>query len=342
MSEIYLQVMTKDLCHQFFKHFENDPAIFADMSRFTPYEYIQGQVDAYFEAQQSPTRIVFMVMKDDLPIGEVKLKSIDHANKECTLSIHMQNDSVKGKGYGTYAETLAMRFAFDVLGMTTINADTLLKNTRSQHILEKLGFRHTHTDTQFKYYRYERHKEIAKKGNIIFLNGVSSSGKTTLAKKLQSLLPTPYFHLSCDTFYNIMPDNKQTMENFVRAMTGMSHTIKAFSDVGISVIVDHILLKLYGTLEECVMLLHDYPVLFVHVDCPIEELRRREKERGDREIGQAGGQLMELNPQDTYDVTVDTYTLSLKECAKIIMDRSDDPQSFNAFKTLYTLMTKDS
>lgn len=342
MSEISLCVMTRELCHRFYKHFENDPAIFMDMSRFAAYEYDPKKVDAYFDAQQSPDRIVFMVMKDDLPIGEVKLKNIDHAKKECTLGIHMQNDSVKGKGYGTLAEKLAMRFAFDVLGMTAINADTVLKNARSRHILEKLGFRHTHTEGQFRYYRYERQKENAKKGNIIFLNGVSSSGKTSLAKKLQSLLPTPYFHLSCDAFCGMMPDNHQTIENFVKAMIGMSRTIKAFSDAGISVIVDHVLLKLYGTLEECVLLLHDYPVLFVHVTCPIEELRRREKERGDREIGQAESQLMELNPRDTYDITVDTFSSSLEDCAKRIIDRSGEQESFNAFKTLYAQMTKNA
>jgi chloramphenicol 3-O phosphotransferase len=30
-----------------------------------------------------------------------------------------------------------------------------------------------------------------------------------------------------------------------------------------------------------------YPVLFVLVECPLEELERREKARGDRQIGQA-------------------------------------------------------
>ena len=58
-----------------------------------------------------------------------------------TLSIHLQNDTVKGKGYGTRAEQLAIQYAFEVLNMVAVNADTIIKNTRSQHVLEKVGFK---------------------------------------------------------------------------------------------------------------------------------------------------------------------------------------------------------
>ena len=67
----------------------------------------------------------------------------------------MQNDTVKGKGYGTEAEKLAVRYAFDKLGMSAVNADTVVKNTRSQHILEKIGFRLVKEEGNFRYYRIE-------------------------------------------------------------------------------------------------------------------------------------------------------------------------------------------
>ena len=44
------------------------------------------------------------------------------------------------------------------------------------------------------------------KGKIIFLNGVSCSGKTTLAKKLQERLSTPFYSLNLDTFLNMTPN----------------------------------------------------------------------------------------------------------------------------------------
>ena len=37
-------------------------------------------------------------------------------------------------------------------------------------------------------------------GNIIFLNGCSSAGKTTLAIKLQQMLDEPYQHIALDQF----------------------------------------------------------------------------------------------------------------------------------------------
>ena len=95
-------------------------------------------------------------MLDAEVIGELQLKQIDRDRKECTLSIHMQNDSVKGKGYGTQAEKLAIKYAFEKLGMLAVNADAVLKNTRSQHVLEKVGFRFVKEEGIFRYYRLEQ------------------------------------------------------------------------------------------------------------------------------------------------------------------------------------------
>ena len=64
-----------------------------------------------------------------------------------------QNDSYKGMGYGTEAERLALAYAFDELGMNAVNADTVIKNERSQHILEKLGFEFIKEVGDFRYYR---------------------------------------------------------------------------------------------------------------------------------------------------------------------------------------------
>lgn len=51
---------------------------------------------------------------------------------------------------------LAIQYALDVLGMVAVNADTITKNTCSQHVLEKVGFQLVRQENGFKYYRYER------------------------------------------------------------------------------------------------------------------------------------------------------------------------------------------
>ena len=152
-QEISLRVMTRALCRELYKGWENDPAIYADMALFAPYRYDEKAVDRYFDARQDPSRVLFAIMRDGVPIGEVQLKRIDRARGECTLSIHMQNDAMKGRGYGTAAERLALGYAFDELGLTAVNADAVIKNTRSQHVLEKAGFRFVGEADGFRYYR---------------------------------------------------------------------------------------------------------------------------------------------------------------------------------------------
>lgn len=153
---IYLHKMTKALARQFFQGFNNDPDIYSDMRRFALYVYTEEASDAYWERQQSLGRIHLAVMLGSEPVGEILLKHINLENKNCTLSIHMKNDSVKNRGYGTQAEILALRYAFDELEMETVYADALTKNQRSRHVLEKVGFVETHCDEAYHYYRCDK------------------------------------------------------------------------------------------------------------------------------------------------------------------------------------------
>lgn len=178
-----------------------------------------------------------------------------------------------------------------------------------------------------------------KKGIIIYLNGVSSSGKTTLTQTLQNRLSEPYYWLANDTFVDMSPDKLSETDWYeaeYQALTMLHNTVKLFSDMGKNVIVDQVLLSVQKgeLLKECVDLLQDYPVLFVHVTCSLEDLRKREKERGDRNIGQAEEQLALLIPQDKYDLTVDTSGNTTEQCADEIIQFLSKPESFQAFKKL--------
>lgn len=154
--DIALTPMTRPLCHEYFRKFEADPDIFMDMGRFTPYRYTPEWADRYFEKQQSPDRAMFLILLDGEPVGEVGFKHIDRAEKECELTIHLQNDRVKGRGIGTAAERLALDYAFHALGMETVDAGAVLKNKRSQHVLEKVGFTLVREDDTFRYYVCKR------------------------------------------------------------------------------------------------------------------------------------------------------------------------------------------
>ena len=144
--------MTREMCHEFYRDFQNDPSI----GHYYEYIYTPEIVDRYFDRNTVSDRKLFAILVEGKIVGECKLKNIDPQKRECSMGIHLQNDAVKEKGYGTQAERLILQYAFDVMDMIVVNADAALKNTRSQHVLEKVGFRYTHEDDTFKYYRYER------------------------------------------------------------------------------------------------------------------------------------------------------------------------------------------
>lgn len=150
---VALVPLTRELCHALFRDWENDPAVYADPSEYRPYVYEPAAVDRYWEARQVPDRVMFAVTLSGEPIGELQLKRIDPAAGECTLSIHLRSNDVKARGYGTAAEKLALEYAFEELGMRAVNADALVKNTRSQRVLEKAGFRFLQEENGFRYYR---------------------------------------------------------------------------------------------------------------------------------------------------------------------------------------------
>jgi len=163
------------------------------------------------------------------------------------------------------------------------------------------------------------------KGRIIVLNGVSSSGKTTLVRELQKKLSETYYWLANDTFVNMLPfkcwgDNLK--EYMSQALIMLNKVIKTFSDDEKNVIIDQVMQTTDKSdiFKDLVIRLHGYPVLLVNVVCPIPELERREKERGDRNIGQAVSQLSLLNPQDGYDIVVDTFNKSISDCADEIIE----------------------
>ena len=109
--------MTKAQMHEFFKEFTYDPATFAEQSELTPYVYDQQSVDAYYEKCKAQGKLHFAILRADAVIGDLYLKHIDYDKRTCELGIHMVNDRVKNKGYGTKSIQLLLSHAFTELEM---------------------------------------------------------------------------------------------------------------------------------------------------------------------------------------------------------------------------------
>ena len=159
-SRLRLEEATLALSQIYYAQFEQDPELFEDKSRFVPYRYDPDDVAVRFAARrQQPDRKNFFVLLGDQVIADLVFKHIDLENRCCELGLCLVNDRWKNRGYGTEALRLAVRYAFETLGMETVLADSLLANTRSQHVLSKAGFRYLREDAHFKYYQIRRQAE---------------------------------------------------------------------------------------------------------------------------------------------------------------------------------------
>ena len=155
MREIDLLPMTAEMYHEYFREYQNDLDLYIDKSAYVKYVYDEEKVDRYIQRQQELKRNCFAIMHDNEIVGELIIKNIEE-RKCATLSIAMRNAKYKDKGYGTKAEQLAIAYVFHELDIPTLYADSVISNTRSQHVLEKVGFRLIQEDEQFKYYRIDR------------------------------------------------------------------------------------------------------------------------------------------------------------------------------------------
>ena len=146
-----LKKHTKKGLHDFFKNYVSD-----SMMTDKPYVYDKNNVDKYYKSMiKKKDAVSFAIMNEGKIIGDITLKHIDMAARTGTLSIILVNDEVKNKGYGTQAIKSMIDYAFYQLGLKTIVADAVLRNERSKHVLEKVGFQRISQDEKFTYFKLE-------------------------------------------------------------------------------------------------------------------------------------------------------------------------------------------
>lgn len=161
---------------------------------------------------------------------------------------------------------------------------------------------------------------------IILLNGACSSGKTTFCKSLRTLLPLPYFYYSSDQLVDsgMLPEVDRQTENMPfswnllrpRFFRGFHNSIAAFADSGAYLLVEHIV-EHADWLHDLVRLLSPFKVYYVGVMCPMEEMERREKARGDRRIGEGRSHIEDgIHTWSGYDTVIDTAESTPEENAR--------------------------
>lgn len=196
-------------------------------------------------------------------------------------------------------------------------------------------------------------------GSIIFLNGTSSSGKTTLAHQLQEVLPDAWLHIALDQFrdglpprfrglnasegsdghlgLNVVPigagDEAYTKICFgevgKKMLRGMRRAIAVMAEAGNNVIIDDVLLE-PEFLEDYLNVFKHLRVFFIGVKCPKSEVSRRESIRPGRFPGTATGHYEICHQHNCYDLEVDTSMMSPEKCAIDVAEHvsSKEPRAF--------------
>lgn len=186
-----------------------------------------------------------------------------------------------------------------------------------------------------------------KPGTIVVLNGTSSSGKTSILRELQNIMPDPYLEAGIDKFIFMMPERYlerplwddvlglavKAGETGQRLFSAMHHAVAALSRSGINIIMDHVLVDT-AWVREITGLFAGLPVCMVGIHCPLEVLVERENSRKNRTPGQAAAQFPLMHKNIIYDVEVDTSTMNPLDCAGTIAQRLKEPQPLDAIDRL--------
>lgn len=179
---------------------------------------------------------------------------------------------------------------------------------------------------------------------VIFLNGTSSAGKTSLVQHLQEGLDKPFIHIGIDHFLFMFP-NRYRMDGaeshlgyrFEREEdegvakisitkgpygnkmnTVMHNTIQNLLNENFNLIIDEVLFA-DDDYHAYLNLLQGSRVYFIAVKPPLEITEQREKIRGGRMLGLARGLYDKVYQNKDFDMEIDTSCLTPEEAAQTIV-----------------------
>ena len=162
-------------------------------------------------------------------------------------------------------------------------------------------------------------------GRIIFLNGVTSSRKTSIVESLQNQEDIFFYVVANDLFQEMVGENylrKDYWKYLSEVIIMMYHTAKLYSDMGKNVLIDGILVEreeIKPHYSQLLEILKNNPLDIVEIYCPLDICRQRNIIRGDRYETQSQEQYDLMAENIKYSAKVDTSIYSPEECAKKII-----------------------
>jgi chloramphenicol 3-O phosphotransferase len=108
-------------------------------------------------------------------------------------------------------------------------------------------------------------------------------------------------------------------KNFPNMKLALARSVRALAETGHNVIVDIVFCG-QKTYAELATEFEGLNSKIVKVECPLDELTKREVSRGDRTIGLAKSQYDNVHDGANYDLNVNTFINSPEQCAQKVID----------------------
>lgn len=213
-------------------------------------------------------------------------------------------------------------------------------------------------------------------GDIIILNGTSCAGKSTIAQTIQRIADRPYLSTGNDDFLPMFPlkfvgldksiqppilvwpepGSPRTRDGYEviveaagdppkfhlycgptawRSLQGMHAAFAALARAGNSLLIADVISE--ALLASYCTALQGLNVYFMHVDCPLDELERRERAHKNRSPGGARMQFAAVRTPGVFDLTLDSGKNDPATCAQQVLDHvaKNPPRAFNELAARY-------
>ncbi len=180
----------------------------------------------------------------------------------------------------------------------------------------------------------------------VVLNGTSSAGKTSLAEAIRAVSPLAWQISGIDTFLALQPDAMFALPGADAVSDGFTWSAAPVDGVacwdvrlgaqglrfaravhqywaasaaeGINRVIDHVLLNSAMAADLMTRLAPHRP-LYVGVRCSADVIDERERQRGDRVIGQGRGIGSHVHNYVPYALEVDTSVLTTEDAAHFVL-----------------------
>jgi RimJ/RimL family protein N-acetyltransferase len=110
-------------------------------ARMRSAKYLKAEIEKSWE-KETPEEFFFLIraLADDHLIGLIELDGIRWTHGDCWVGIGLGEREYWGKGYGTDAMRVILRYAFDELNLHRVSLSVFGYNTRAIRSYEKAGF----------------------------------------------------------------------------------------------------------------------------------------------------------------------------------------------------------